>query len=51
MTIRTEITNGKKKMIITRKASGVDKSKEAVLKVMGDGFEFASSIEKQINEK
>ncbi len=40
MEIKTEITNGKKRIIITNKASGVDKTKEAVLLVMGPGWEY-----------
>ncbi|MBU3208581.1 hypothetical protein KPL28_02890 [Clostridium algidicarnis] len=40
MNIKTEIINGKKRIIITNKASGVDKTKEAVLSVMGPGWEY-----------
>lgn len=40
MKIKTELVNGKKRLIITKEASGVDKTKEAVLKVMGPGWSY-----------
>lgn len=40
MQARSEIIDGKKRIIIIRKSSGVDKTKEAVLKVMGPGWEY-----------
>ena len=40
MRCRSEIVNGKKRIIITRSVSGVDKAKDAVLRVMGSGYEY-----------
>lgn len=40
MEIKTEIVNRKKKIIITRAASGEDKVREAILLVMGKGWEY-----------
>jgi hypothetical protein len=40
MQIRTEIVNGKRKVIITRSASGIDRTREAVLSVMGKGYKY-----------
>ncbi|MEW9093985.1 MAG: hypothetical protein AB2417_02785 [Clostridiaceae bacterium] len=40
MQIRTELIDGKKRIIVTKEASGIDKTKEAVLKVMGPGWEY-----------
>lgn len=43
---RSEIIDGKKKIIITREASGVDKTKEAVLRVMGPGWRYKDDEDK-----
>lgn len=43
MKIKYEILEGKKRMIIIRYASGIDKAKEAVLKVMGNEYEYMDS--------
>lgn len=40
MQIRSEIIDGKKRIVITRTTSGVDNTKEAVLKIMGKGWEY-----------
>jgi len=40
MEIRTEIVRGKRRIIIIESSSGVDKTKEAVLKVMGKDWEY-----------
>lgn len=40
MTVKTEIIAGKKRIIFKRTVSGTDKTKEAVLKVMGPGWEY-----------
>lgn len=37
---RTVINDGKRRIIITARASGVDKVKDAVLVVMGPGWEY-----------
>lgn len=41
--IKSEIVYGGKRIFITRSASGVDKTREAVLKVMGPGWEYAEN--------
>lgn len=38
MQMRSEIVNGKRRIIITRSASGVDKGKEVVQSVFGPNF-------------
>lgn len=38
--IKETIVNGKKRIIIERSASGEDKVKDAILRVMGDEYEF-----------
>lgn len=40
MQIRTELVSGKKRIIVIKEASGVDKTKEAVLRVMGPGWRY-----------
>ncbi|MCX7884276.1 MAG: hypothetical protein N2448_04515 [Caloramator sp.] len=40
MKIKTEYVCGKKRVIIIREATGIDKTKEAILKVMGEDWEF-----------
>lgn len=40
---KSEIINGRKRIIFSRQASGVDKTKEAVLKVMGGEWEYKKS--------
>lgn len=47
---RTEIVKGKTKIIITRKASGVDKVKEAVCMVMGPGWEYENYVKNTFNK-
>ncbi|WP_234121142.1 hypothetical protein [Clostridium hydrogenum] len=43
--VREEIVCGKRRIIIKRKASGVDKTKEAVLLIMGrDKWEYKEDI-------
>lgn len=37
---RSEVVNGKKRIIFVRVATGVDKTREAVLKAMGPGWEY-----------
>ena len=46
MQVRTELICGKRRVIITREASGVDKGKEAVIRVMGPGWKFEDSKKK-----
>lgn len=41
------IMNGKRKMIIIRSASGEDKIKDAILLVMGPGWEFPEDTQKE----
>lgn len=41
------IVNGKKRIVMTKNISGVDKSKEAVLRVMGSGWEFEETNKKK----
>lgn len=40
MKIRSEIIDGKKRIIIIRKVSGVDVSKKVVETIMGEGWKF-----------
>jgi hypothetical protein len=40
MEIKTILVKGKKRIIITRSVSGVDRTREAVLLVMGPGYEY-----------
>lgn len=40
MQIRKELVDGKKRIIVIKEASGVDKTKEAVLRVMGPGWKY-----------
>lgn len=40
MKYKSEIVDGKRRMIITRSISGVDKTKEAVARVMGKDWEY-----------
>lgn len=40
MQIRTELVDGKKRIIVIKEVSGVDKTKEAVLRVMGPGWKY-----------
>lgn len=53
MQIKTEIVDGKKRIIITRSVSGVDKVKEAMLAVMGPGYEFKAEkiLQGSVNEQ
>ncbi|KYH35873.1 hypothetical protein CLTEP_02660 [Clostridium tepidiprofundi DSM 19306] len=45
MQVRTEIINGKRRICITKSASGEDKAREAVLKVMGnDEYEYKEEV-------
>ncbi len=46
MKAKSEIINGKRRIIITRSCSGVDKTREAVLMVMGPGYEYDNKDEK-----
>lgn len=46
MEFKTTLVNGKKRVIITRSASGVDKTKEAVLLVM-KGYEYPNDEVKE----
>lgn len=44
---RTELVDGKKRIVITRAVSGVDKTKEAVLAVMGKNYEYKESCKEK----
>jgi hypothetical protein len=45
--VKSTIVNGKRRIIITRSASGVSKVKEAILVVMGPGWEFPEDTQKE----
>jgi hypothetical protein len=51
MEARVEIVDGKRRVVFTRRASGVDKMKEAVLLVMGPGYKFKDEEEQEVNKK
>lgn len=38
--VREEILDGKKRIIFIRKASGIDKRREAALRVLGEGWTY-----------
>lgn len=40
MKVKSEIIDGKKRITIIKVSSGTDKTKEAVLSVMGPGYEY-----------
>ncbi|KIE47127.1 hypothetical protein U732_1090 [Clostridium argentinense CDC 2741] len=47
MQVKTEIINGRRRLIITKGVSGVDKTKEAVLAVMGSEWEYEDDLEEE----
>lgn len=50
MQVRTEKVCGKKRIIIIRRATGEDKVKEAILAVMGPGWEFGEDTKQEENK-
>jgi hypothetical protein len=49
MQLRTEIVNGKRRIIIIREASGVDKLKDAIEHIMPE-YEFSKEKQKAIKQ-
>lgn len=45
--MREEIVNGKRRIIITRIATGEDRTREAALVVMGNEYEYINSIKEE----